>query len=348
MERHDLISLRQDSACGDFVSRLPAAILIALFLFLTQSRSVPAQGGTISLSVRVTDAGNEGVLDRAKVELLRFPSGLLQQAFTDSSGRVEFLISNPERSNQFPQQYILRAFLDGYRMGEISVSISPGESAKFASIQLERTQAAKMEPTGHLVSARTLSIPKPAREEFDKGLHFLNAQKNPKASLDHFQRAVRLAPDFYEAYFLLGMAYVELNSGSEAEAALRKSIQINRQFLPPYYPLAVLLISQKQFEEGERLLLQAMEQDKQGWKWPFELARCYATRGQWDKALAYGEIAYERPNSPSKVHLLMADLYSNTGKRDKAIEELEIFAKLDPNSSYMPRVQQALRQLRKP
>jgi outer membrane protein assembly factor BamD (BamD/ComL family) len=46
--------------------------------------------------------------------------------------------------------------------------------------------------------------------------------------------------------------------------------------------------------------------------------------------------------------LLLADLYSNTGQAKKALEELETFAKLDPASSYMPRVQATMEKLRQP
>ena len=52
-------------------------------------------------------------------------------------------------------------------------------------------------------------------------------------------------------------------------------------------------------------------------------------------------------NAPPKVHLLMADLYSNTGKPDKAMEQSRNFEKLDPSSPYIPRVHQVLAELRK-
>lgn len=175
-----------------------------------------------------------------------------------------------------------------------------------------------------------------------------NEKKDPQRSIGFFQKAIKAYPNYYEAQFMMGMAYLQLKSNSEAQAALSHSIELNSKFLQPYYPLAVLLMTQKQYDEADRLLLKAMELDPQDWRWPFELARCYAYRGEWQKALTYGKMAHERPLPPSKVHILMADLYSGLGETDQAIAELEEFSKLDPTSPYMPRVKQALRQLRKP
>ena len=142
------------------------------------------------------------------------------------------------------------------------------------------------------------------------------------------------------------MAYVQLNASQDAQAELLKALELNPKSLSPYYPLSVLLFGQKRYAEEERLLLQAMGMDKQGWQWPFELARCYAGQGAWAKALQFGKMAHELPNSPSKTHLLMADLYSSTGDTETAVRELEEFVRLDPQNPYIPRAQQALERLR--
>jgi hypothetical protein len=43
---------------------------------------------------------------------------------------------------------------------------------------------------------------------------------------------------------------------------------------------------------------------------------------------------------------LLADIYSNSNKPREAVAELELFAKLDPKSSYMGRVRRVLPVLR--
>ncbi len=293
----------------------------------------------MDLGVRVIGQQHEQFIEQAQVELVRFPSGVLQVAFSDSTGRVLF-------PGVRPDGYVVRVSKSGYRTEEVRVEIRAGDTHHEASVQLRSEDRVAASPTESTISSRTLSIPAPALEEFQKGAELLRVKRDPKESIPHFQRAVELFPNYYEAYFLKGMAHLQMNVLDEAHTALARSIELDPKFLEPYHPLSVVLISLKHYAEAENLLLRAMELDKEGWQWPFELARCYATEGQWEKALSYGQMAHGRPNPPSKVHLLMADLYSNTGESEKAIEELEEFGKLDPDSPFMPRVKQKINQLR--
>jgi len=144
----------------------------------------------------------------------------------------------------------------------------------------------------------------------------------------------------------MGMAYIRTKQLQEAQSAFEKAVDLNPKFLNPYFPLAELLIANKQFDKAAPLLQQAMVEDSQDWRWPYELAFCSARQGQWEEAVEYGQVALRRPNSATKVHLLLADVYSNSGKVAKAVEELEEFERLDPQSPYIGRVREVLPQLR--
>jgi len=299
----------------------------------------PGLGATVGM--RVTSREDEHPLERVRVDLLRFPDEYIQEGFTDAVGRLEL------QGLGVPGAYIVRSEKDGYRTTEVRFDLRRGESGREVSVQMPRLKDESTARRGGVSSARALSIPPPASKEFQKGTESLNKKKSPRASIEHFQNAVAIYPGYFEAYFLLGMAYLQLNSPSEAQDALRHAINLNPKFLEPYYPLATLLIGKKEYGEGQRLLRRAQELDPNGWRWPFELARSEAYQKHWEQALAYGQSALKMPNAPPKVHLLMADLYSNTGKPDKAIEELEEFEKLDPSSPYIPRVHQVIAELRK-
>lgn len=52
------------------------------------------------------------------------------------------------------------------------------------------------------------------------------------------------------------------------------------------------------------------------------------------EALRYGVAASRSASVPPKVHLLLADIYANSNRPREAVTELELFAKLDPKSSY--------------
>lgn len=313
------------------------AVLLAVF-YHWPALSL-AQGLVATVDIRVVDAQAEQPLNQVKVELLAFPDRFVQMAHTGSSGRVE-LFNIPLGS------YIVRASHAGYTTADVRIDIRRGESTKFVELRLQSVRSGETLTTVGVVSERTLAIPAPALKQMEQGIRLLNEKKDAKRSLQHFRKAIELYPPYYEAYFMLGMAHVQLNSPGQAQLALEKAIELNPTFLEPYYPLSVLLMSEKKYEQAEHLLQKAMQLDTKDWKWPFELARCHASRGQWDKALSYAEMAHAHPNPPSKVHILMADLYSGVGQTVKAVEELEKFIKLDPTSPYVPRVKAALKQLR--
>ncbi len=306
--------------------------------------SAPAADGQVgssaaSLRLRVTDSVAETPIERARIELMKFPDGVMQHGFSDSSGAVEF-------TGVAPDAYVLRATKHGYLDAEVQAEVRRGEFAKSVAFSMQRTPAETNESSQGSIALRNLSIPETAVKELQLGAKFLNTEKNPRESIIHFRRAIEIFPDYFEAHFLLGMAYVQLKSTRDAQEEFLKALALNPKSLSPYYPLSILLFAEKRFAEEERLLLRAMEMDKQGWQWPFELARCYAGQGSWDKALQYGKMAQQLPNTPSKTHLLMADLYSNTGDTETAVREIEDFVRLDPESPYIPRARQALDELR--
>ena len=294
----------------------------------------------MEFSVHVTDFQYETPLDQVRIDLVRPPDEIVETRFTDSKGDVTFRVIHPGG-------YVIRTYKDGYTGAEVQVSFRRNQNIGQIPLQLKRASTETHERTvSQSVSARSLAIPSSAQQEFQAGIALLNDKKDPKGGLEHFQKAIAAYPEYYEAYFLAGMANIQLKRPDAARAALAEAIKLNPKFLEPYYPLATLLMSAKEYAEGERLLLQAQALDPNGWQWPFELARSKANEKQWDQALSYAQSALKKLNPPAKVHVLLADIYEDTGNPARAIEELEQFQKLDPNSPLMPRVRAALTQLK--
>jgi len=296
------------------------------------------------INVRVTDQGNSQNLDGVRLELVRFPDGILQVTFSDGGGRGQFSVVPPNL-------YRVRASTMGYLSAEVVVD--PGASPRGVTInytvevQMQRETPAASVPGGK-VGARELSLPAGAVSEFKKGIEFLSEKKDPKGSVEHFQKAIDAYPAYYEAYYLMGMAELQSSDIAGSVAALQKAVELNSKFMEPYYPLSTGLHLLGRDTEAMTVLGKAMELDKGNWRWPFELARLHGNRAEWDKALPLAREAASRRDAPPKVHLLLADLYSNTGQRQKALEELETFARLDPSSSYMARVQATMEKLKQP
>jgi tetratricopeptide (TPR) repeat protein len=107
--------------------------------------------------------------------------------------------------------------------------------------------AAAFAPT---VSVRDLKIPGKARNAYNKGTQRFE-QRDWSGSVVEFQRAIAAYKDFYEAYYKIGLADLELQLGKEAEAAFRKSIELSEgRFAPALFGLGLTLGDAKQFDDA--------------------------------------------------------------------------------------------------
>jgi predicted negative regulator of RcsB-dependent stress response len=318
---------------------------VPLLLFGLCAASLPAsaqnrQESEATLSVRVHDVHQENPLEQARVELLRFPDSLIAQQFTDSSGTTTF--------TGFPRgSYIVRAAHTGYHANEISVDFQRGDTMKSADIGLFPVEKDHPDRPGSSVTVQDLKIPENARKKFERGMKLLNEKKEPRESIAAFEKATELFPNYSDAFLLLGTAHLQLGEAGPAEESLRKVLTLDPRTTLPHYPLAVLLFSQKRYDEERKLLMDARELDNKNWRWPFELARCEAQQAHWEPALQYALASSNLPGVATKVHLLLGDIYSNTGRIKEAIRELELFVQLDAQSSYVARTNQVLLELRR-
>jgi len=71
-----------------------------------------------------------------------------------------------------------------------------------------------------------LKVPGKARHEYTKGVERLH-KNDAQGSLEHFKEATNAFPNYYEAYYQIGLANLELRRGNEAEQALQRSIDLS-------------------------------------------------------------------------------------------------------------------------
>jgi tetratricopeptide (TPR) repeat protein len=101
------------------------------------------------------------------------------------------------------------------------------------------------------VSVRQLRIPDRAKFAFNKGARKLAAM-DYVGSIAEFQKAIAAYDDFYEAYYKIGIANLEMQASEAAEAAFRKSIALSEsKYTPSLFGMGLALASQKQFADAE-------------------------------------------------------------------------------------------------
>ena len=321
------------------VATIAASVMVICPLGFAPSAAAQVSNHMGRILIRVRNRVNEEWLAQVQIQLIRFPDGVVGEQFTGSDGSVQF-------SGLSVGAFSVRASRQGYDPGNAHIDLRNGDSS-VQSVEIS-LMPSKQEAnsTAGAVSVNALKVPENARKEFERGIQLLNEKKDFGRSIAAFRRAVERYPAYAQAYFLMGTAQIQINDASAAEVSLRRAIQLDPHITAPYYALAVLMFGQQRYAEEKELLLEAQKLDTIDWRWPFELARCDAQQGQWESALRYGLAASGSATAPPKVHLLLADIYANSNRPREAVAELELFAKLDPESSYMERVREVLPILR--
>lgn len=80
-----------------------------------------------------------------------------------------------------------------------------------------------------------------------------------KIALEFYDAAIKVAPEFPEAEYQRGAAFVSLNKPQEAEKAFRRAIELRENWSLPMTALGILLVQEGNFKEAEKFLLRSIE-----------------------------------------------------------------------------------------
>ena len=109
------------------------------------------------------------------------------------------------------------------------------------------------------VSVRDLSIPRKAFDAYRRGLQRLQKQDNT-GSIRDFSKAIEKFPQFYEAYYHLGVAQKRLGLNDQALASFQTAANLSDgKYTLAAYASALLLCKQGKTAEAERTVLYALE-----------------------------------------------------------------------------------------
>lgn len=83
-----------------------------------------------------------------------------------------------------------------------------------------------------------------------------------KRALEFYERALKVRPEFPEAEYQRGNAYIALERLPDAENSFRRAIELQAEWPLPYLALGRLLIRTEKFGEAEKILSRVLELDE--------------------------------------------------------------------------------------
>jgi len=202
--------------------------------------------------------------------------------------------------------------------------------APVASFSQPKTSKNSVDPSNATISVRELRIPEKARVAFNKGVQRF-AAKDFTGSITEFQKAIAAYDEFYEAYYKLGIANLELQMNEAAEAAFRKSIELSdAKYAPPLFGLGLALGNEKQFSDAETYIRAGIQLEPTSAPGLFALAWVlYSAQRVVEAEKAAREAVLYRPNF-AMAHLLLAQIHRRQNNSAAVVEDLDAYLRLDP------------------
>src|SRR5262249_35395461 len=170
-----------------------------------------------------------------------------------------------------------------------------------------------------------LSIPEKARKAFHKGNQRL-AVKDSAGSIAEFQRAIALFPNYYEAYYKLGIAHLDLQQADEGETAFRKAIELSAgRYAPPHSGLSLILCIDGRLVEAESLARRAVDLDPADATGNYALASVlYATNRLPEAEKTALKAVTCKPNF-GEAYLLLAQIHLRQSNASAVVEDLDAY-----------------------
>src|SRR6266436_3593261 len=283
-------------------------------------------GGRSTIEGSVLIDGLAQPAARIRVDVKALTGGSIATTFTDSSGRFQ-------APAQGKGSVIVAVQEDGYEPVEQQVNVGYEGSTSGVLIRLRKLKASLVDRGSYTVSVHDLKVPGKARHEFDKGIARL--QKNDaEGSLNHFKEATNAFPNYYEAYYQIGVANLELRRGNDAEQALQRSIDLSGGgFAEPQFALGALLCERQSFQDAERVLRRAIDVDGNSWKGHLFLGQALFGQNRLEEAEKSAHEVLLRRSDVASAYILLANVHIRRHEYVLGIKDLDTYLSMRPDGA---------------
>lgn len=303
----------------------------------TKSANQPATGdASIRGIVQMPDGSRIAEPMKVTLKVLR---GDQASTYTDQQGRFEF---QHVAAGDYTIEVEADRDRDRFEILDEKITVRTN-TPNFLTLSLKEKRTDQKATRGKTVSVAMLDqkIPPAAKREFDNATS-LARQGNLQESIAALQHAIVIYPDYLMALNDLGAQLIELGRLDEALAPLRAAIKIDPTSFNPQLNLGIILVRKKDFPAALAALDKALSSEPSS-----PAAHLYAglaAAGAKDNQRAEREFKSAndlggRDFSMALVYL--GQLYLKMGEKQKAIDSLQRYLKVDsdgPNASLVKKM----------
>jgi tetratricopeptide (TPR) repeat protein len=240
--------------------------------------------------------------------------------------------------------YNLTVSARGFQTLQEIVEVSSSSTVTHVDVRLQ-AKGGKGPLSEKLPALSDRGASRQARKEYEKGVRSLRNGELSEAQL-HFEKAVEIYPCYARAQAQLGSALVAQDNQLRAEAALRKAISCDRDFLLSYALLGELYNAEKKFADSVTVLKEGVRRAPSAWQFLYCLAVAHFGLGQYRTAEEeYLKVQSLNPAPPPSLHVDLAAVYLKESADRKAYAELQAYLRAAPDGPLAPQVKEAMRRL---
>lgn len=222
---------------------------------------------------------------------------------------------------------------------EVGVSFADSNGNIATDISFDGTISWEKKGT---VSAAELSVSESAKQEYRKAQDCLSRQ-DVQGAIARLKKAVELSPQFAIALNQLGTIAYQTGKFQQAEEYFRASLKQDPGLYAPLVNLGGALLALKRDEEALAVNLDSVKVMPGDALAHAQLGQNYYYLGRFDEA----EIHLKRaealdPSHFSYPQVVLIDLYLRRNRPQAAVDEMEAFMKLHPDSDWVPKIRKLL------
>lgn len=199
----------------------------------------------------------------------------------------------------------------------------------------------------HSVSTAQLAIPAKAQRDYEEA-HKDLARSDPDAATRRLEEAVGLAPQFADAWNLLGTIAYQTQKYERAEQCFREALRQDPRAFEPLVNLGGVLVTLNRPQDAWQYNAMAATARPNDALAHSQLGMNYFQLGDLDLSLKHLEKARAiDPAHFSHPQLFLAEIHLRRGEKSAAADVLEEFLRYHPDWPQAARMRQSIVELRK-
>jgi tetratricopeptide (TPR) repeat protein len=281
---------------------------------------------------------------------LQSRGGTINSAYCDSQGRFGFyalpggvynLVIEDEDYAPVNQQVKLDLAVSSTSYANVTLDPRPASKPANAAPRVGGSN-----PDAIDISEYFRQFPKSAIKEYEKGLK-ANVKGDGEIALQHFQKCIHLAADFYPAHNELGRLYLAKPDFVGAQKEFEEAIRLNQSDSEAHLNLGNVLLLTRRYDDALKNVEEGLRRRPNSAVGKFFLGSIYERIGKPQEAERALRDALQLDPKMSKVHLELVNLYLSQQKKLEASNELKTFLNTFPDDPFAPKAKEVLKRLEK-